>query len=76
MATVRITEFTDPGCPWAFSAEPFRRRIQQETGVGRGSLYHFFPEGKTDMARAVLDQVGLPEVGPLGSVEIGPSASL
>lgn len=44
----------------------FRRRgfeggslsvIQQETGVGRGSLYHFFPEGKTDMARAVLQQV-------------------
>lgn len=32
--------------------------IQQETGLGRGSLYHFFPEGKTDMARAVLDQVG------------------
>lgn len=31
--------------------------IQKETGVGRGSLYHFFPEGKTDMARAVLDQV-------------------
>jgi len=45
----------------------FRRRgfeggslsvIQQETGVGRGSLYHFFPQGKTDMARAVLEQVG------------------
>lgn len=44
----------------------FRRRgfeggslsaIQQEAGVGRGSLYHFFPEGKTAMARAVLDQV-------------------
>ncbi|MET4050444.1 MULTISPECIES: TetR/AcrR family transcriptional regulator [unclassified Rhodococcus (in: high G+C Gram-positive bacteria)] len=32
--------------------------IQQETGLGRGSLYHFFPAGKTDMARAVLDQVG------------------
>jgi predicted DsbA family dithiol-disulfide isomerase len=27
MADVRITEFTDPGCPWAFSAEPFRRRL-------------------------------------------------
>jgi predicted DsbA family dithiol-disulfide isomerase len=27
MADVRITEFTDPGCPWAWSAEPFRRRI-------------------------------------------------
>jgi len=27
MTEVRITEYTDPGCPWAFSAEPFRRRI-------------------------------------------------
>lgn len=45
----------------------FRRRgfesgslsvIQQETGVGRGSLYHFFPQGKADMAAAVLAQVG------------------
>jgi predicted DsbA family dithiol-disulfide isomerase len=26
-ADVRIVEFTDPGCPWAWSAEPFRRRI-------------------------------------------------
>ncbi len=25
---VRITEFTDPGCPWAYSAEPFRRRLE------------------------------------------------
>lgn len=24
---VRITEFTDPSCPWAYSAEPFRHRI-------------------------------------------------
>ncbi|GAA1593183.1 TetR/AcrR family transcriptional regulator [Actinoplanes couchii] len=31
--------------------------IQQQTGVGRGSLYHFFPNGKTDMAAAVLQQV-------------------
>jgi predicted DsbA family dithiol-disulfide isomerase len=27
MADVCITEYTDPGCPWAFSAEPFRRRL-------------------------------------------------
>lgn len=27
MPTVQITEFTDPGCPWAFSAEPMRRRL-------------------------------------------------
>ena len=24
---VRIDEFTDPLCPWAYSAEPFRRRL-------------------------------------------------
>src|SRR4051794_41823118 len=23
----RITEYTDPACPWAYSAEPFRRRL-------------------------------------------------
>jgi predicted DsbA family dithiol-disulfide isomerase len=27
MSEVVITEFTDPGCPWAYSAEPFRRRL-------------------------------------------------
>lgn len=27
MADVVITDYTDPGCPWAYSAEPFRRRI-------------------------------------------------
>ncbi|MEW1959938.1 TetR/AcrR family transcriptional regulator [Kineococcus sp. NPDC059986] len=31
--------------------------VQQETGIGRGSLYHFFPDGKEDMARAVLEEV-------------------
>jgi predicted DsbA family dithiol-disulfide isomerase len=27
MADVCITEYTDPGCPWAYSAEPVRRRL-------------------------------------------------
>ncbi len=27
MADVLITEYTDPGCPWAYSAEPFRQRL-------------------------------------------------
>jgi len=27
MADVVITEYTDPACPWAYSAEPFRRRL-------------------------------------------------
>jgi predicted DsbA family dithiol-disulfide isomerase len=28
MPAVRITEYTDPGCPWAYSAEPYRRRLR------------------------------------------------
>lgn len=28
MAELRITEYTDPGCPFAFSAEPARRRLE------------------------------------------------
>lgn len=27
MPSVEITEYTDPTCPWAYSAEPFRHRI-------------------------------------------------
>lgn len=62
-------------------AEVFRRHgfesaslsvIQQESGIGRGSLYHFFPAGKADMARAVLDEVRKwfdeQVFGPLGTV--------
>lgn len=29
-----------------------------ETGLGKGSLYNFFPGGKDEMARAVLEEVG------------------
>ncbi|OQM75541.1 TetR/AcrR family transcriptional regulator [Manganibacter manganicus] len=32
-------------------------RIHDKTGFGRGSLYHFFPGGKEDMAAAVLAEV-------------------
>jgi predicted DsbA family dithiol-disulfide isomerase len=28
MAELQITEFTDPACPFAWSAEPFRRRLE------------------------------------------------
>jgi predicted DsbA family dithiol-disulfide isomerase len=31
-----ITDFTDPGCPWAWSAEPFRRRLQWLYGDALG----------------------------------------
>jgi TetR/AcrR family transcriptional repressor of lmrAB and yxaGH operons len=32
-------------------------RITETTGLGKGSLYHFFPGGKEDMAKAVLEDV-------------------
>lgn len=31
--------------------------ITERTGLGKGSLYHFFPGGKDEMARAVLGDV-------------------
>ena len=31
--------------------------IGEATGLGKGSLYHFFPGGKEDMARAVLTDI-------------------
>ncbi len=36
MTAVEIVEFTDPACPWAYSAEPFRRRLQWLYGEGVG----------------------------------------
>lgn len=32
--------------------------IGKATGLGKGSLYHFFPNGKEEMVRAVLDDIG------------------
>lgn len=31
--------------------------ISKATGLGKGSLYHFFPAGKEEMATAVLDEI-------------------
>ena len=31
--------------------------ISEKTGLGKGSLYHFFPGGKDEMATAVLDDI-------------------
>ncbi|NUO77021.1 MAG: TetR/AcrR family transcriptional regulator [Lysobacter sp.] len=32
-------------------------QLSQATGLGKSSLYHYFPGGKEEMARAVLDSV-------------------
>ncbi len=31
--------------------------ITERTGLGKGSLYHFFPNGKNEMAEAVLNEI-------------------
>lgn len=33
------------------------RRMSEATGLGKASLYHYFPGGKEDMARATLERV-------------------
>ena len=33
-------------------------KLSKATGLGKSSLYHYFPAGKDDMVRAVLDHVG------------------
>jgi AcrR family transcriptional regulator len=32
--------------------------LSRASGLGKSSLYHYFPGGKEDMARAVLEEVG------------------
>lgn len=42
---VCITEFTDPGCPWAYSAETFRRRLRDiDFEAAREELGHVAEE--------------------------------
>ena len=59
-------EIAERGDAIAALAEVFREhgysgsslaRITQQTGLGKGSLYHFFPDGKEEMAEAVLEEV-------------------
>ena len=33
--------------------------INQRTGLGKGSLYHFFPSGKEEMANAVIEHIDM-----------------
>jgi predicted DsbA family dithiol-disulfide isomerase len=75
VADVRITEFTDPGCPWAYSAEPFRRRLDWLYGdwlewnvrmVGLSSSPDdyvergFTPEKQASAFRSIAHEHGMP----------------
>ncbi|MGA9857575.1 MAG: DsbA family protein [Solirubrobacteraceae bacterium] len=75
MATLTITEFTDPGCPFAWSAEPARRRLDWLYGdqldwelrmVGLADspdVYEklgFTPERQSDSFRRLAEQHHMP----------------
>jgi predicted DsbA family dithiol-disulfide isomerase len=75
VADVRITEFTDPGCPWAYSAEPFRRRLDWLYGdhiewrlrmVGLSASPEealergFTPEVQADALKRIAHDEGMP----------------
>jgi predicted DsbA family dithiol-disulfide isomerase len=75
MADVCITEFTDPGCPWAWSAEPFRRRLSwlygdrlewrvRLVGLSEGADDYeargFTPERQAEAFSAIARKHGMP----------------
>lgn len=50
--------------------------LSDSTGLGRSSLYHYFPNGKEDMAAAVLDsaeQWGVDALGPILASDAAPA---
>jgi predicted DsbA family dithiol-disulfide isomerase len=68
---VRIRHFTDPGCPFAFSAEPIRlvliwrygRRLDWETRMvvlSETPPADFTPEKQSAMQRSLFSRVGMP----------------
>ncbi len=75
MAEITVTEYTDPGCPFAFSAEPFRLRLKWLYGdqvewtqrmvvlTESGEDYlkrGFTPEKQADAFRRLSRQYGMP----------------
>lgn len=75
MADVLIIEFTDPGCPWAYSAEPFRQRLDwlygdclewqvRVVGLAESPADYeergFGPEQQTSAFRRIASDHGMP----------------
>jgi predicted DsbA family dithiol-disulfide isomerase len=75
VSAVRIIEFTDPGCPWAYSAEPFRRRLDwlygdaltwdvRMVGLSDSPEHYlemgFTPEAQSDAFRRIAHDHGMP----------------
>lgn len=64
VSCVRITDFTDPFCPWAFSAEPFRRRL--DWIYGDAIEWRVRLVGLSDSPQHHLDRGVTPEVQAKG----------
>jgi predicted DsbA family dithiol-disulfide isomerase len=65
MAAVRITEYTDPGCPFAFSAEPVRWRLNWLYGDQLEWQLHMVV--LADSPQEYLDKGFTPEMMAAGS---------
>ena len=60
MTTILITEFTDPGCPWAWSAEPSRLRLRWLYGdaiVWRRRMVVLADDGAEHVAKGLTPEV-------------------
>jgi predicted DsbA family dithiol-disulfide isomerase len=66
---VCITEFTDAGCPWAWSSEPFRRRLQWLYGDKLGWSYRMVV--LADDPQEYLDKGFTPQKLSAAYVKIG-----
>jgi predicted DsbA family dithiol-disulfide isomerase len=75
VATVRIVEYTDPACPWAYSAEPSRRRLDwlygselewevRMVGLSESSAHYeergFTPASLAEAFRRIAHEHGMP----------------
>ncbi len=69
MTELRITEFTDPGCPWAWSAEPARRRL--DWLFGEGIAWHLRMVGLSASPAEYEDKGFTPERMAQALAEIG-----
>lgn len=65
---IRVNEFTDPGCPWAWSAEPFRRRIDWLYGDALEWRLHMV--GLSETPQEYLDKGFTPEKQARSSARI------
>ena len=64
MASVEVQHFTDPGCPWAYSARPAHARLRWR--FGEQLSWRLVLIGLTESAQQYVDRGYTPEWSALG----------